>query len=198
LIIAIKEDLFGKEKKLILNMNTQEIYQNTLKFAGERHANQKVPGTNANYLLHISNVAMEVMMAHHQTQDFDLDFAIQVAILHDVIEDTETTFEEIKEKFGERIAKAVLALTKNENLEPKESRITDSLQRINDLEKEVAIVKLADRITNLQPPPKHWSKEKIIKYVDVARQISKSLEGKNEYLDNRIKKKILEYDKLYI
>ena len=38
----------------------QSIYQKAMKFAGEKHASQKVPGSNANYLLHLSNVAMEI------------------------------------------------------------------------------------------------------------------------------------------
>ena len=48
----------------------QELYQKAMKFAGEMHHEQKVPGTNANYLLHISNVAMEVLMAYAHKPDF--------------------------------------------------------------------------------------------------------------------------------
>ena len=43
---------------------TQEIYQKAIKFSGEKHKNQKVPGTEANYLVHISNVAMEILVAY--------------------------------------------------------------------------------------------------------------------------------------
>ncbi|WBX77874.1 hypothetical protein PG911_06365 [Tenacibaculum ovolyticum] len=61
---------------------TQELYQKAMKYAGEKHSEQKVPGTNSNYLLHISNVAMEVLMAYHYDNSFDINFAIQTAILH--------------------------------------------------------------------------------------------------------------------
>jgi (p)ppGpp synthase/HD superfamily hydrolase len=73
----------------------QELYQQAMKFAGEMHHDQKVPGTNANYLLHISNVVMEVIMAYVHEPNFDLELAIQVAILHDSVEDTNATAEEI-------------------------------------------------------------------------------------------------------
>ena len=172
---------------------TQELYQRAMKFAGEKHSCQKVPGTNANYLLHISNVAMEVLVAYNVEPSFEIDFAIQAAILHDTIEDTTTTFEEIKEKFGNKIAEAVQALTKNQDLDTTRDRIADSLKRINQLPKEVGIVKLADRITNLQIPPKHWNKEKIMAYCMDARLIHKELHGKNNFLHSRLKNKIEEY-----
>ncbi|WP_438712566.1 HD domain-containing protein [Aquimarina muelleri] len=172
---------------------TQELYQKAIKFAGEKHSEQKVPGTNANYLLHISNVAMEVLLAYHFDNSFDIDFAIQVAILHDTIEDTATDFEEIKQTFGESIAKAVQALTKDEKLPSKEEKMKDSLTRINALQKEVGIVKIADRITNLQTPPKHWSKSKIVKYYEESKLISSTLINKNEYLNKRLESKIAEY-----
>ncbi len=82
-------------------MSIQALYQQALKFAGEKHTakNQKVPGTNLPYVVHISNVAMEIMLAALFTPDFDLDFAVQVALLHDTIEDTETTYDELGETF---------------------------------------------------------------------------------------------------
>ena len=115
-----------------------------MKFAGEKHSDQKVPGTNSNYLLHISNVAMEILMAYTVNNDFDINFAIRVAIMHDTIEDTTADINELKREFGEKIARAVQALTKNETLSTKKKMITDSLDRINQLEKEVGMVKLAD------------------------------------------------------
>lgn len=172
---------------------TQELYQNALLFAGEKHAEQCVPGTKANYLLHISNVTMEVMIAHTKSPNFNLDMAIQMAILHDTIEDTETTFNELITNFGESIANGVLALTKNNNLSSKKERMMDSLQRILMQPNEVGIVKLADRITNLQKPPKHWDSNKISLYYQESIHISETLSNKNEYLNQRLLDKISNY-----
>lgn len=171
----------------------QEIYQKALKFAGEKHAHQKVPGTQANYLLHISSVAMEVLVAYNQKPDFDLTLAVQAAILHDVIEDTDTDYDEVKQAFGERVALAVSALTKNTHLPSKKEQMMDSLNRINQVEKEAGIVKLADRITNLQQPPAHWTKEKAKSYREEAKMIAQVLVGKNEYLHQRLLSQIERY-----
>ncbi|PCH76771.1 MAG: guanosine polyphosphate pyrophosphohydrolase [Flavobacteriaceae bacterium] len=175
---------------------TQELYQNALKFAGEKHSEQKVPGTNANYLLHLSNVAMEVLMAYNYSEKFDINFAVQAAILHDTIEDTNTDFYEIKKEFGEPMANAVQALSKDEKLASKQERMLDSLIRINKLQKEVGIVKIADRITNLQTPPIYWDKSKMIRYCEEAKLISSTLSNKNDYLNNRLETKISEYEKM--
>ena len=177
---------------------TQEKYQKAMMFAGEKHWNQKVPGLQANYLLHISNVVMEVILAHSFRKTFNLDLAVQIAILHDTLEDTNTSFEEIEKLFGVQVANSVLALTKNQNLTSKQEKIMDSLNRIHLLTNEVGIVKLADRITNLQRPPDHWSREKRTNYLAEAKIIAKSLKDKNDYLYQRILKKISAYEEYVI
>src|SRR6218665_3419730 len=117
--------------KLKLKMDLQTIYQKAIKFAGVKHAvnNQTIPGTNLPYVIHLSNVAMEILTSEQNDSDFKLYFAIQLALLHDTLEDTETTFEEISAAFGFDVAEGVAALTKNENL-PKSERMVDSLRRI--------------------------------------------------------------------
>jgi (p)ppGpp synthase/HD superfamily hydrolase len=173
----------------------QDVYQEAIRFAGEKHKNQKVPGTESNYLLHLSNVAMEIIVAYKEKNNFDINYAVQLALLHDTLEDTDTDFNELTERFGKRVASGVSALTKDSKLSSKEEKMNDSLNRINELEKEVGIVKLADRITNLQKPPEHWKKDKILNYLDEARLISRTLSNKNEYLNMRLNSKILEYEK---
>ena len=97
---------------------------------------------------------MEILMANANTENFNVALAIQAALLHDTIEDTDTRFSEVEENFGLEVANAVMALTKNESL-PKEEQMMGSLQRIKKLPYEVRSVKMADRITNLQKPPLH-------------------------------------------
>ena len=176
-------------------MNTQTLYQKAIKFAGEKHKDQLVPGTESNYLLHLSNVAMEVLITSYNSINFDTDFAVQVAILHDTLEDTNATFKELEDNFGKSVTEAVAALTKNKDLS-KEQQMQDSLNRIKELPPEVWAVKLADRITNLQRPPSHWGTNKKQKYLDQAKLILKELEGGNQYLEERLVRKIEEYGKL--
>ncbi|MFA8434935.1 MAG: HD domain-containing protein [Marinifilaceae bacterium] len=174
--------------------NIQGKYQKAIRFAGEKHFEQKMPGSNANYLVHLSNVAMEILLAYQAAQNFDVEFTVQLALLHDVLEDTEATYKELMEYFGNRIAKAVLALTKTDTIGDKQERMNDSIERILLQENEVGMVKLADRITNLQPPPKHWHNEKILKYKKEARTIFDKLQHTNRYLAQRLQLSIQEYN----
>ncbi len=175
----------------------QEHYQAAMKFAGEAHAFQEVPGTkDANYLLHVSNVAMEVLVAHAAEPTFDLALAVQMAALHDTVEDTKTTIEDISKTFGPHVAEGVAALTKNKSESSNENVLADSLTRIkNTSGPEAAIVKLADRITNLQEPPKDekWDYAKTKKYQEQARVIAGELGYAHAYLKRRIEAKIEEY-----
>lgn len=88
-------------------METQTLYQQTILFASEKHKTQKVPGTDLNYLVHLSNVAMEVLIASSYSEKMDRSLAVQLALLHDTIEDTETTFEELENKFDSFVANGV-------------------------------------------------------------------------------------------
>lgn len=173
-------------------MKLQDRYQKAIKFAGEKHGSQKVPGSESSYLVHLSNVAMETIVASQYSFDFDTNFAVQIAILHDVLEDTSTTFDELKTAFGTKIAEAVLTISKDETLKP-EARIPDSLSRIKYQPKEVWAVKLADRITNMQSPPEYWDKSKRISYLKMAGIILFELKGGNAYLEKRLEQKIIDY-----
>jgi guanosine-3',5'-bis(diphosphate) 3'-pyrophosphohydrolase len=177
-------------------MEIQALYQSAIKFATAKHLEneQKVPGTNLPYVVHLSNVAMEIIIASFNSINFNLGFAVQVALLHDTIEDTSTDFEELVSKFDFEIARAVSALTKNKEL-PKEQQMQDSLTRIKKLQPEVWAIKLADRITNLQQPPHNWDNVKKIKYQQEARAILSELKDGNEFLAKRLESKIEEYGK---
>ena len=58
---------------------------------------------------------------------------------------------------------------------------------------EVWAVKLADRITNLQPPPPHWDNDRKIRYREEAGLILSELKDGNEFLAKRLEEKIEEY-----
>lgn len=172
----------------------QTIYQETIKFAAEKHGSQKVKGSKIPYVVHLSNITMEIFMAARKTHGFDLGYALQLALLHDTIEDTGTTRQEIEMVFGKDIADGVWALTGDPKL-LKDYRLSDCLAKIRKLPREVGAVKLADRITNLQAPPKSWSKSHIRDYLYDAQQILQALQGANEYLEKRLEQKIEDYNK---
>ena len=178
-----------------MNIWNQDKYIKAWKFAAHAHNGQLAPGTDIPYINHIGNVAMEAMAAIAHGKDIENpDLLVQCALLHDVIEDTEHTYEEIKEEFGVEVANGVLALTKdNKNIASRTGQMEDSIERIRQQPKEVWMVKLSDRITNLQPPPKHWDKEKIQTYRNEAILILEKLGEANPYLAERLKNKIDEF-----
>lgn len=175
-------------------MWNQDLYLKTLLFAGQAHRNQKVPASELSYVVHITNVAMEVANAlvHSNEEGLKGTFAIQCALLHDTIEDTAVCYEDIVAEFGVKVADGVQALTKNEAL-PKEAQMLDSLKRIVLQGKEVRMVKMADRINNLQRPPAHWNQAKMKRYQKEARLILDTLGGVHAYIEKRLSEKIEAY-----
>jgi len=188
---------------------SQDKYINAYRFAAQLHNNQKVPGTDWPYIVHISMVCMELIAALAEEPDTDGDLAVQCALLHDSVEDIEVRYEllkdrvrgelkkELKDKFGQAVLDGVLALTKNDSICVKEDKMKDSLERIKQQPKGIWMVKLADRITNLQKPPDHWESAKKQKYREEAILIHDSLKDARPFLASRLKSKIEEY-KSYI
>jgi (p)ppGpp synthase/HD superfamily hydrolase len=169
----------------------QDTYKRALDFAAKAHGAQQVPGSGFPYVVHLAKVAAEVMRACDEER-FDGSLSVTCALLHDSIEDAGVTREQVEEAFGPKVAAGVDALTKRDAL-PKEERMRDSLDRIRAQGREVAMVKLADRITNLEPPPQHWTLEKKRAYLEEAKAILAALTGSSAWLERRLAAKIADY-----
>ena len=87
-------------------MDTQTFYQKAIVFAASKHqkSNQMITDTKLPYVVHLCNVAMEIFVASKYTDNFDTSFAIQLSLLHDTLEDTQTSYEELETVFGAKIA----------------------------------------------------------------------------------------------
>lgn len=157
----------------------------TLDFAAKAHGAQTISGSGHPYVVHVVKVAAEVLNAWAETRDFDVELAVTCALLHDSMEDAGVTHEQLAAQFGEAVANGVQALTKDHRLE-KAARMGDSLRRLQAQPRAVQVVKLADRITNLEPPPPSWSKEKRSAYRDEARLIGEALGGAHAGLAARL------------
>ena len=161
-------------------------------FAARAHCAQKFPGTDLPYLVHIGAVSMEILVAHQQLPFARPELAVQCALLHDTLEDTPTEESELVSRFGADVAAGVRALTKNAALAKSEA-MADSLRRIREQPVEVWAVKLADRISNLGPPPPHWTAEKITSYAKEARTILDALGDAHDPLARRLAERIAQY-----
>jgi guanosine-3',5'-bis(diphosphate) 3'-pyrophosphohydrolase len=116
------------------------------------------------------------------------------AILHDTIEDTQTTPDEIRALFGEEILSVVLEVTDNKSL-PKQTRKQLQIEHAPHISRAAKLVKLADKICNLKDlvhsPPHNWTLERRKEYVLWTEQVVAGLRGTNTALENR-------YDELLI
>jgi (p)ppGpp synthase/HD superfamily hydrolase len=185
---------------------SQDLYIQAYRFAAQAHWEkaQLVPGTQIPYLMHFSFVAMEIIAALAVESIADGDLAVQCALLHDTLEDTDATHDDLANKFGSNVADAVAALTKDETIgaeskdkwQRKVLQMADSLKRIKSQPREIWMVKLADRITNLQPPPHFWTMDKVQRYKQESIKIYETLKNGSSFLSDRLKGKIYSYQYL--
>lgn len=175
------------------------MLQTLWRLATELHQSQTYGGPQEGqcwpYISHIGSVTFEVLNTLQQEPNLDAHLCISCAILHDTIEDTPFEYNDIEERFGSAVAKGVLALSKDPNIRDRSAQMQDSLKRIQAQPKEVGIVKLADRISNLGPPPHYWNKEKKQFYRDEAQTIFETLRSCSPYLADRLAAKIEHYEK---
>lgn len=178
------------------NWSIDELQQ-TWQLASRLHDGQKYGGPNqgeqVEYINHIGSVVFEVLNAIDHTDDINAALAIQCAVLHDTIEDTPFSYDQITELFGKEVADGVLALTKDDTIEDKSEKMRDSLNRIKQQPVEVWAVKMADRISNLYQPPFYWNNAKKIAYMEEARLLLDTLKDGNAYLAKRLAEKIEVY-----
>jgi (p)ppGpp synthase/HD superfamily hydrolase len=171
---------------------SQDKFIKAFTFAAEAHGDQKLPGSELPYMVHVGLVCMEIMALHEIEPMKNPDLALQCAALHDVVEDKQVPLEIIRNKFGNEVADGVDALSKKKcSL----FKLSAYLKKIKTRPKEISIVKLADRIINLQPPPCTWTKEKAIKYWEGSKIILYVLKEASPYMAARLEKKITEYEK---
>lgn len=177
-------------------MFSQEVYLKALSYASKAHGEQKTPKGHP-YILHITAVAMEVIVACEKSQ-LDIEksnLAVSCALLHDTIEDTDITYDDLYTDFSPEVAEGVEALTKDKTLKTKKEQMQDSLEKLMNQPYEVQMVKLADRVTNLSTPPNHWDSEKKKSYLDEAKFILSCLKNSNIHLSIRLEEKIKDYSK---
>lgn len=123
-------------------------------FAKERHAGQMRKFSDDPYFLHPVRVGLLL-------RDFD-DEVIIAGLLHDVLEDTETTVRELEEQFGSNITLLVLGCTKD----PERGTPVEILRRAAEQDSRVIYVKLADRADNLQDDPANLKVSTVENYVN--------------------------------
>lgn len=180
------------------NTWNRDLYAKAWHFVTLKHSKQtyggRLPEQQIEYINHLGSVAMELMwVLANSDETYRADLLIQCALLHDTLEDTATDFEELSQTFGADVAAGVSALTKNKSMPNKQEQMLDSLQRIQQQPREIWMVKMADRVTNLYHPPYYWDKAKIATYRQEAQLIYDHLASADVHIAQRLAHKIEVY-----
>ncbi len=161
-------------------------------YAAKKHTGQTRKGKDeAPYINHPLEVA-NLLANLGKVEDHDTLIA---AILHDTVEDTDTTREEIAEMFGENVASIVMEVTDDKSL-PKVERKQKQVEHAPHLSIEAKQLKLCDKISNItdvmNDPPDGWSDERRHEYVEWGERVVARLRGVNENLENHFDKLVAE------
>lgn len=158
------------------------IFQ-VMHFAADKHRNQRRKDQHASpYINHPIAVA-EVLSAVGGVDDA---VTLAAGVLHDTIEDTETTAEELETRFGKEISTIVEEVTDDKALsaeERKQLQIDHAHRKSN----RARLVKLADKICNvrdiIEHPPAGWSTERKRRYVAWAKAVIDQTRGTNAAME---------------
>ncbi len=154
-----------------------------LDFAARKHADHRRKGVREEpYINHLAEVARLLADA---TDGDDLDLVL-AGLLHDTIEDTKTTFEELVSEFGTVVADLVAEVTDDKSLEKavRKRRQVETAPIKSDRAK---MIKIADKTSNLRSiiasPPKDWSTERQREYFEWAREVISGCRDVNAKLE---------------
>ena len=152
-------------------------------FAADKHRNQRRKDAEASPYINHPIALANVLANEGLVGDEPVLIA---AILHDTIEDTETTAEEVTALFGETITAIVLDVTDDKAL-PKAERKRLQIEHAPTISAAAKLVKLADKICNLRDivasPPEKWSLERKRAYFDWAKAVVDGLRGAHPELE---------------
>ncbi len=165
------------------NDNPLGAFAKAVAFAADKHRNQRRKDAEASpYINH--PIALANVLANEGNVT---DVAVLcAAVLHDTIEDTETTSEELTATFGSQITAIVLEVTDDKSLE-KHVRKQRQIEHAPHISKEAKLVKLADKICNLRDilasPPSDWSQKRKQGYFDWAAKVVAGVRGVHPELE---------------
>jgi guanosine-3',5'-bis(diphosphate) 3'-pyrophosphohydrolase len=151
-------------------------------FAAFKHREQRRKGVGGSpYINHPLAVA-SVLATEAGVDDVDV---LTAAILHDTIEDTDTTAAELEREFGREVAAIVVEVT-DEKIQSKALRKRLQIAHAPHLSPQAKLVKLADKIVNLRDiiaRPPNWDLKRKQEYFDWAKQVIDGLRGVHPQLE---------------
>jgi (p)ppGpp synthase/HD superfamily hydrolase len=169
--------------KPVLSENEFMIFLQALRFASDKHRDQRrKDASRSPYINHPIAVA-DILYRTGGVRDIN---TLAAALLHDTIEDTDTTPEEIRTRFGQEVLDLVLEVTDDKSL-PKARRKELQVENAPHKSTRARQIKIADKISNLTDiiytPPADWSAQRIREYVDWSERVVNGLRGPNPELE---------------
>lgn len=152
-------------------------------YAARQHLAQRRKGDRAEpYINHLTEVATLLAEA---TDGGDV-VLVMGGLLHDTLEDTDSTYEDLVQRFGPEVAALVAEVTDDKSLK-KEERKRMQVEKAAGKSPRARMLKIADKTSNLrsliESPPKGWTEERLRDYVVWAEQVVRSCRGLNARLE---------------
>lgn len=152
-------------------------------FAAEKHRSQRRKDVEASPYINHPLALAHILSAEGGVTDCNV---LAAALLHDTIEDTDTSSAELTEQFGPIVAGIVAEVTDDKSL-PKEERKRLQVARAATKSQGAKLVKLADKISNLRDiidcPPSGWAAEQKVGYFRWAKEVVDGLRGVSASLE---------------
>lgn len=160
------------------------LFIKAIAFAADKHRNQRRKDADASpYINH--PIALANVLANEA--GIEDNKVIIAAVLHDTIEDTDTTERELAKLFSDEIASIVLEVTDDKAL-PKAERKRLQIELASTISRRAKLVKLSDKICNLRDvasrPPTNWSLERRQEYFEWAKAVIDGLRGCHPTLEH--------------
>ncbi|WP_426692912.1 HD domain-containing protein [Sphingomonas sediminicola] len=153
------------------------------RFAAEKHRMQRRKDADASPYINHPLALANILVSEGDVDDPEV---LVAALLHDTVEDTDTTVEELERAFGSRVAGIVAEVTDDKSL-AKEERKRLQVARAAHKSNAAKLVKLADKISNLRDiatsPPADWPLQRREDYFHWAKQVVDALRGANPRLE---------------
>ena len=180
-----------KDRNTDITIAIPALMEATL-FAADKHRGQKRKDAQKTPYINHPIYVVNLMAGVGGITDIEL---LQAGMLHDTVEDTDTSPEEIETRFGYAVRSLVMEVTDDKSLE-KQERKRVQIEKAPRLSQRAKVIKLADKIANLTDmiasPPAHWPLERRRQYVEWSNKVIAGCRGHSPNLEKIYDAKVRE------
>jgi guanosine-3',5'-bis(diphosphate) 3'-pyrophosphohydrolase len=167
----------------MIDESTISIVLQALSFAARKHSNQRRKGSDhAPYINHPISV-LDLLWRVGGVRQADV---LAAGVLHDTLEDTNTSPQELEAAFGLAVLELVKEVSDDKTLLSTDRKRLQ-IEHASQLSNGAKLIKLADKISNVRDlhsnPPLFWSRQRRLEYLDWAARVVERLRGINPALE---------------